>query len=805
MCAMGKLSSLLVFLFILLPVNAQNLSLPKFIDKYCSDCHADGVDKGGLDFDKLKYNLKDPASFAVWERVYDRVLSGEMPPKKKKKQPSAEDLQSFDKALSPNLQNAHKFAKGTVLRRLNRIEYQNTLNDMFGTNLRIADMLPEDGRSHEFDNVGEALGMSMVQLQRYINIAEKVIDTAVEKRPTPPEIREKNISYNHKGMTRHVGKKFKQLKDGTVVRFHGTTWPNGILQASNMKQEGWYEVELRGYGYQATKPMIFSASAMSYAAGSSKPHYGFHSVPPNKPATIKLLVYMENGHMLTFEPYGINYKGPWLKPKEKFHPNTYKGPGFAVENVKIRGPIRKEFPSRGHQLLFAGLDRQAQKPSNPKHLKNPNYRFTFKINSKDPNADASVVLNRVAQKAFRKNNPDIAPYIALFKSEVQKGESFENALKTAATSILCAPEFLFLKEKPGQLDDFAIASRMSYFLTRTLPDDQLFELAQKGKLKDPAVRKAELYRLMKKPEFDRFIEDFCNAWLNLRDMDFTEPDKTLFPEYAAYLRYSMPKETYGFFKEIIKSNLSVSNFIKSDFTVINDRLAELYKIDGVDGPHFRKVKLPADSVRGGFLAQASVHKVSANGTNTSPVVRGIWVLERILGVTPPPPPPNVPGVEPDIRGAETLREILDKHRDSPNCNSCHTKIDPLGFALESFSPIGVYREHFRAKKGKGKRITPRVHGSWASYYEELPVDSSGQFSDGRSFKSFNEFRNHLLKDKEQVAKTVAKKLLTFATGRDMGFSDREEIARIVKATAKNDYRLRDIFEEILNSKIFLSK
>ncbi|MCM8529440.1 MAG: DUF1588 domain-containing protein, partial [Lentisphaeraceae bacterium] len=212
-----------------------------------------------------------------------------------------------------------------------------------------------------------------------------------------------------------------------------------------------------------------------------------------------------------------------------------------------------------------------------------------------------------------------------------------------------------------------------------------------------------------------------------------------------------------------------------------------------------------DSVRGGLISQASVHKVSANGTNTSPVVRGIWVLERILGVTPPPPPPNIPGVEPDIRGAETLREILNKHRDSPNCNACHVKIDPLGFAMESFSPIGVYRENFRTKKGKGKRVTPRVHGSWASYYIGPKVDATGQFSDGRTFKTFNEFRDHLVQDKEQIAKTVAKKLLTFATGREMGFSDREEIARIVKATKKNDYRLRDIFEEILNSKIFLNK
>ena len=802
---MQKLIISFLSYLLLTSVHAEPLSLPKFIDKYCSDCHADGADKGGLDFDKLKYDLKDAASFAKWEQIYDRVLSGEMPPPKKKKQPTKEDLQSFDNALSPNLLKAHTVAKGTVLRRLNRQEYENTLNDMFGTNLMISEMLPEDGRSHEFDNVGEALGMSMGQLQRYIDITEDVINAAVETRPEPPEINERIVNYNHKGYAKHIGKKFKKLEGDTIVRFSGHVWPDGILQSTNMKQDGFFEVEITGYGYQSEKPMIFSASAKGYAAGSPKPHFGYFSFAPNKMSTVKFTGYLHDGIMLKFEPYGINYKGPWLKPKEKFNPNTYKGPGFAVKEVKVRGPIRKEFPSRGHKLLFDGIDREPIKPKYAKDLKNPKYKYKFKINSKDPNSDASVVLNRLAQKAFRTNNPDIKPYLELFKTEVKNGEDFESALKTAVTAVLCSPDFLFMKEEPGELNDFALATRMSYFLNRSMPDDKLFELARAGKLKSAESRKSELKRLMAKPEFDRFIEDFTDAWLNLRDMDFTEPDKTLFPEYAAYLRYSMPKETQLFFKEMIKSNLSVSNIIKSDFVIINDRLAELYKIDGVVGPEFRKVKIPKDSVRGGLISQASVHKVSANGTNTSPVVRGIWILERILGISPPPPPPGISGVEPDIRGAQTLREILDKHRESPSCNSCHTKIDPLGFAMESFSPIGVYRENFRTKKGKGKKITPRTHGSWASYYEELPVDATGQFADGRKFATFNEFRNHLVEDKEQIAKTITKKLLTFATGRDMGFSDRIEIERIVKATAKNDYRLGDIFIEVINSKIFLNK
>ncbi|MCM8536950.1 MAG: DUF1592 domain-containing protein [Lentisphaeraceae bacterium] len=503
--------------------------------------------------------------------------------------------------------------------------------------------------------------------------------------------------------------------------------------------------------------------------------------------------------MLKLEPYGINYKKPHMKPKEKFSIKTYKGPGFALKHVKITGPIRREFPSKGHKLIFDGIARQAI-PSKSK--KSPQ---KFKITSTSPEADAAKVLNRIGQKAFRTNDPDVKPYVDLFKSEMAQGEAFEPALITSISALLCSPDFLYLRETPGKLNDFALAARLSYFLNRTTPDDKLLDLARQGKLKSSTVLNSELKRLMKKPQFNRFINDFTDAWLNLRDMDFTEPDKTLYPEYAAFLRYSMPKETQLFFKELITSNLSVSNIVKSDFAILNNRLAELYEIPNVSGTHFRKVKLPADTVRGGIITHASVHKVSANGTNTSPVVRGIWMLERILGIHPPPPPPGVPGVEPDIRGAKTLREILDKHRSSPNCNSCHTKIDPLGFAMESFSPIGVYRENFRTKKGKGQRITPRVHGSWASYYVGPKVDATGAFSDGREFNSFNEFRNHLVQDKKLVAKTMAKKLLTFATGRKMGFSDRDEIERIVKVVSKNDYRLGDIFAEILKSKIFLNK
>lgn len=799
---------LLIMLTALAPLaysQTSHKNLNSFIQKYCSDCHDSEMAEGGLDFEKLKYSLTDEGNFAKWESVYDRVLSGEMPPKKKKKRPSIDELKAFDETLSKELYKFHGQSRGTVLRRLNRQEYENTLNDIFGTNIKIANLLPEDGRSHEFENVGEALGVSMVQLQKYMTAINLVVDSAIEKFAEPKGIPKWTKKYqDDKGSKKFIGDAWKLLDDGAIVRFGTGGYPSGMMRGTGAREAGFYKVSVTGYGYQTDKALPFSVGGTSFKEGSEKPIYKYFTFPPNKETTIEFTTYIEKDYMIQIEPYGISDKDRYHRKKKGLQIDDYKGPGLAIKHVTMEGPLRDEFPSRGHKLIFDGLKRVELMPGNPKDRKRSWYIPKFNVESANPMADASKILNRIAVKAFRNDNPDITPYLKLFKKELDKGENFEYSLRTAIMAVFCSTDFLYLRENPGRLNDYAIAARMSYFLNRTAPDAKLLKLAASGKLKDESTRKAELNRLINNAEFDRFVNDFTNAWLNLRELDFTGPDKNLFPEYDPYLRYSMPLETQAFFKELIKSNLPASNIIKSDFAMLNDRLAEHYGIEGVHHTDIRKVKLPPNSPRGGFLSQAGILKVSANGTNTSPVLRGIWVLERIMGITPPPPPAGVPGVEPDTRGASTLRELLDKHRDSPNCNACHQKIDPLGFALEVFDPVGNYRESFRTM-GKGKKIQRIVHGKNVRYKEGLAVDASGEFADGRRFDSFIEFRNHLVKDKEIVAKAITKKLLTFATGRDMGFSDREEIEKLVKRTAKNDYRLRDIVNEIINSKIFLTK
>jgi hypothetical protein len=309
-------------------------------------------------------------------------------------------------------------------------------------------------------------------------------------------------------------------------------------------------------------------------------------------------------------------------------------------------------------------------------------------------------------------------------------------------------------------------------------------------------------RLLGDPKAAAFTENFVGQWLKLRDIDFTSPDFRLYPEFDEMLKTAMVKETELFFNEVLKNDLSLTNFAASDFTMLNERLAKHYGIPGVEGPQFRKVALPADSHRGGVLTMASVLKVTANGTNTSPVTRGAWVLERILGTPPPPPPSNVPAVEPDIRGATTMREQLAKHRQIAACASCHVKIDPLGFALESFDVIGGWRENYRSV-GNGKPVM--IDGRRMPYLQGPRVDPADVLADGRKFANSDELKQLLLQDKDQLARALTEQLLTYATGAAPTAGDKPEIEAIIGKIRDKEYGLRTLVHAIVQSKPFRNK
>ncbi|MEM7784485.1 MAG: DUF1592 domain-containing protein [Planctomycetota bacterium] len=355
--------------------------------------------------------------------------------------------------------------------------------------------------------------------------------------------------------------------------------------------------------------------------------------------------------------------------------------------------------------------------------------------------DAQRIFSHFLPKAFRRPVSDekLSAYVNRVQMMMDAGRSFEDSLRWTLRAALCSADFLFLDEpvasELNQIDSYALASRLSFFLWSSLPDQELLDLARTGKLKDPAVLRQQTERLLNDPKSAAFTQNFAHQWLDLRNIDATSPDTKLYPDFDEHLKQSMVTESELFFEHVLKNNLGISSFIDSDWLIINQRLAEHYRIAGVIGNEFRKVDLPTDSVRGGLMTQASVLKVTANGANTSPVTRGVWMLERLQGIHPPPPPEDIPAVVPDVTGAQTLRQLLEAHRDVDRCKSCHKMIDPPGFALESFDAIGGFRDQYVFQGSRNL----------------LPVDSSEVTANGKPFAGIKEFKKLMLEEIDQTA------------------------------------------------------
>ena len=398
-------------------------------------------------------------------------------------------------------------------------------------------------------------------------------------------------------------------------------------------------------------------------------------------------------------------------------------------------------------------------------------------------------------------------FLPLIKSELASGAAFADAMYAGYSAVLCAPEFLGLTESPGPLDDHALAARLAYFLWNSPPDDELRRRADRGALRAPEALRRQADRLLDDPKARRFTDAFLDYWLDLRKIGATSPDENLYPDYYLddLLADSAVEETRLYFAEMLRADLPARVAVASDFTFLNDRLAEHYGLPSVGGSALRRSALPPDSPRGGLLTQASVLKVTANGTTTSPVLRGAWVMERIVGKPLPPPPPGVPAVEPDTRGATTIRAQLEKHRSVASCAVCHAKIDPPGFALESFDIFGGSRDKYRAfgetdlVPGFGKNGQP------FKFRAALAVDPSATLPDGRPFRDVRELKRLLLADERQIARNLVGQLVTYATGTPVRFGDRAEVERILDGAAPGGFGTRSLVHAIVQSEMFRNK
>ncbi len=514
----------------------------------------------------------------------------------------------------------------------------------------------------------------------------------------------------------------------------------------------------------------------------------------------------------------------------------YRGHGIAVDWFEIEGPFaddscegganEQQWPSASYRELFGDLPIEPWTKTSglrpPEPLNRPDLtankhglRETFQLPpdmvmvvSKEPRKDAETLLRRLIKRANRgqPEESEIQRCLVFALEAIDDQACFQDAMRLAYKAVLCSPDFLYLQERPGELDGHGLAARLSYTLWRSMPDSELIEVAASGELLTDVGLQKQFDRMLGDPRSKRFVSDFTGQWLDLRKIHDTSPDRDLFPEYFSdsLVVDSSVAETEATFAELIRENLPAKTIVDADFVMVNERLAELYNIDGVKGQDIRRVALPADSPYGGLLTQSSVMKVTANGLTTSPVLRGVWVMDRILGTPPSPPPPGAGSIEPDTRGATTVRELLAKHSRSETCASCHQSIDPPGFALESFDVMGKWRDHYRSM-GEGKKLDLVVALREVKYRQGLPVDASGVTEDGNAFNDIHEFRKVLVAQDEQLARNLTERFLTFATGASVSYADRDVVESILHETKQDGYPIRTLLQQVILSKTFRSK
>jgi hypothetical protein len=801
-------------------------AIKPFLAAHCIDCHGPDVKKAGLRLDELKPDFSNAKAMKHWIHVHDKLVASEMPPKKRARPPQ-KDINAVTAWLKKELHAAslaRQQKEGrTVIRRLNRTEYENTIRDLLGINIELKEMLPEDNTVAGFDNVSAALDFSATHWLAYQEAAEKAVRSVIPTRPHA-RIDEKRTGKDiveHQQLFKPIVGFACRLQDETLV-LHYRLYSHIPCGTAPAPQAGRYRVQVSMQALEtAGKPLAVAFMARDLYGRNENDIRAVRDVPADKPVVIEMEVELAKREMIVVHPWTLPPMPNAMGRADK------KSPGLAVEWMKIEGPL-DPWPPAGYQRLFGGValkpkavltaEANKQKPpqlpadgANGYWIYNP-----LLMHSANPKADAERLIRDFLPRAFRRPVSEELQkaFVKRVHDKLDKNYTFFEAMSHGYQSILSSPHFLLFAEwraephkgpvESTKLDDYALASRLSYFLWSTLPDDELMTAARKGGLSKPEALRAQVERMLKDKKAHRFTENFCGQWLDLRKINATVPDPQLYVEYDPYLFWSMPRETELFFEEILARDRSVLEFVHSNWSMLNERLARHYGVPGFDGGELRKVILPANSHRGGVMTQAAILKVTADGTRTSPVLRGKWVLERIIGKPPAPPPPDIPAIDPDIRGATTIRQQLDKHRNTPACASCHVHIDPPGFALESFDVIGGWRDFYRASRPTGKvAMLPNYPGK--QVFRGPDVEKGFTMADGRAFKDIDEYKKLILENKEQLARNLVEKVIIYATGAEIQFADREVVEQIVATLRTRDYGFRTLIHEVVQSRMFLNK
>ncbi|MEZ6109657.1 MAG: DUF1592 domain-containing protein [Pirellulaceae bacterium] len=764
----------------------------EFVKRHCLDCHSGSEPAAGVPLDIYRDNDSLVKDRKVWDRVLEMVEFGQMPPEDAE-QPKDEDVAQFVQLVKSVFDYHDLHAKpdpGRVtMRRLNRNEYNNTIRDLVGVDFNPAEDFPQDDIGHGFDNIGDVLTLSPVLMERYLAAAESIVRRAIVPNPPAPPKRAISGRYTEPaggdvstGRFRPISNRPSEKPTETGPVFTRYKIPDGeyiFRTRIYATREGDDQRPVR-FAVLACSPTLTDGAATDAEADSL---FGL-AVNGLRPFRI-----VHSGEVTASndekDAQTIEIKLPIVPGLDRTAIALYKpaeGESHAtlhIEHLSLEGPL--DTRPESHRRLLAC----------------------------DPNADRATqtreVLRRFMTRAYRRPATDaeverLAEFVAAAEAD---GAKWEAAMQLAIQAVLVSPKFLFRVELEADaagdevipLNEFQIASRLSYFLWSTMPDDELLELAQRGELSKQID--AQVRRMLADPRADQLVEHFALQWLQIKRLETFAPDKELFPMFDDDLRGAMLDETRLFFAAVMREDRSILELLHSDFTYLNEPLARHYGLTDAfraaggsvgrgrsrrngGGDEFVRVSLP-DASRGGLLTQASVLTVTSNPTRTSPVKRGRWVLEQLLGSPPPPPPPNVPELEAQKEKLTgSLRERMEQHRQNPACASCHARMDPLGFAFENFDAVG----RFRVKDG------------------EYDIDPSGELPGGQTFAGPGELKQILQGRKQMFARCLTEKMMTYALGRGLEYYDRPAVNRIVRQLEANDFKFSTLVVEIVSSDPF---
>jgi len=770
--------------------------LQPYLEAHCIRCHGGDKQEGEFRIDTLSREV-GMTDTSRWAEVIERINSGEMPPDEVKKRPSADESAKIVQWLAARIREgeAARMARRDRVsyHRLTREEYVNSVRDLIGVEYDAADPggLLEDPEWNGFERLGAVLTLSATHIEKYMTAAEVVLAEAY------PDKKVKYLELSRRAVEMQPGQPHYER-----------------LEKAGLLDKVRYPLTTSGELFRASSP--FRGPDRDFpGSGVYEISYTVCGLKPEDQRPPRMQVYEYKLDRVLFEqdiiapedkPLTVTFRAHLVRRPEIHVINVAGGPRHPRNNASSRIPfITTAYPRAPWQMKITdeqGLPRVPVLIIDSISMRGPivteqeQRRRDQYMAQEDGNMDqVRAGLETMARRAFRRplQEGEIQTYLKIVEAEIAAGEKFSDAVKSAMTAILCSKSFLFLAEGDQHADrhalnDWELASRLSYLIWSTMPDDELLSLAEQGRLHDKAERQRQLVRLLADSRSERFIRSFPTQWLRLRKVGMFAPDRNIYPDYDSHLEQSMIGEPLAFFGEVLRKGLTLREFIDSDWTMVNPRLAGFYGLPDVSVDQFQRVSLKPEHQRGGILTHAAILSLTSDGTRHRPVHRGVWLSESIFGKTPPPPPANVDPIEPNPVDAPkaTIRMKLQAHIHDPRCASCHRNIDPLGMAFDNYNAIGQWRTH------------EKVAGTG----DDPAVDASGVLPDGREFANAKELKQLLMADLDAFNATFIEKLATYAMRRTMTFDDQDELKEIARASKENDYRVKEIIEAFVLSDLF---